>query len=147
MEYSLNVLIIDDEEVVRETIKAAMDFLGHKAILAETGQQGIDLFSKHKDMIDVVLLDSNMPGVDGLSVLNEIKKIKDCVDVVLMSGFVDDDIVKMYNEAGVKKILPKPFDLTSLSNIITEIHQEKLVSLKEQQRVSFSPENKSTEII
>jgi len=145
MEYTLNVLVIDDEEVVRETIKAAMDFLGHRSILAATGQDGISLFSENKNDIDIVLLDSNMPGVDGLSVLNELKKINDCVDVILTTGFVDDEVVKIYKDAGVKKILPKPFDLSTLSKIISEVHQEKINTLNSKKdTASFSLQDKTS---
>jgi len=145
MEYSLNVLVIDDEEVVRETIKAAMDFLGHKSILAANGEDGISLFYENKNNIDVVLLDSNMPGVDGLSVLNELKKINDCVDVILTTGFVDDEVVKIYKDAGVKKILPKPFDLSTLSKVISEVKQEKINSLNSKKdTTSFSLQDKTS---
>ncbi len=129
MEYSLNVLVIDDEEIILETVKAAMDFLGHKSLLAKTGEEGISIFSENKDDIDVVLLDSNMPGFDGLFVLNELKKINDCVDVILTTGFVDDEVVRVYKDAGVKRILPKPFDLSTLSRIISEVHQERMNTL------------------
>ncbi len=123
---NINILIIDDEEIVRETIKAAMEYFGHKVLVASHGKEGINLFSKSQSSIDLVILDYNMPGENGLSVLKSLKDIAPDIQVIISTGIVDNEIEKKFMEAGAAGILAKPFTLTSLEQTISKVYTSKI---------------------
>ena len=80
----LCVLIIDDENLILETIGEYMEERGFRVLLARDGRQGLDFFSK--DHPDLVLVDLRMPGVDGLEVLDVIARKSPNTPVIVISG-------------------------------------------------------------
>ncbi len=73
------ILIVDDEESIREPLKEMLVRNGYEVIMAEDGKKGLDEARKKKP--DLVLLDVNMPKMDGFKVLEELKKDKKTADI------------------------------------------------------------------
>jgi CheY-like chemotaxis protein len=100
------VLVAEDEDRVRELAINVLDAYGFDAIGARHGGEALALFSQHLPEIDAVLLDLSMPVLDGLSVLDELRRQKPSIPVVVTSGY--DDTAAEF-EARTVSFLAKPY--------------------------------------
>ena len=104
------VLVVDDDPLNRSILTRALERDGHVVRTATTGEEALD--SLRRDAADVVLLDVVMPGMDGVEVLEELKRdasLRD-VPVIMISALDDYDHVVRCIEIGAEDYLPKPFD-------------------------------------
>ncbi|MBV1904644.1 MAG: response regulator [Pseudomonadales bacterium] len=81
------ILVIDDEDQIRDVACRLLDVLGYKTLEAESGYEGIELYKQRRNEIRAVLLDLKMPGKDGWQCLDEIREISPDVPVVISSGY------------------------------------------------------------
>jgi PAS domain S-box-containing protein len=81
------VLLVDDEEAVREVVGEVLEHEGFRVLRAEDGAQGVALFREQKDRVDVVLLDLSMPGLTGEETFRRLREIDPDVRVILSSGY------------------------------------------------------------
>jgi len=79
-----NILIVDDEPTIRQSLKGVLEDEGFKTSMAESGEAGLDIISKHA--FDVVLLDVWLPGIDGLETLERIREKENAPEVIMISG-------------------------------------------------------------
>lgn len=118
-EVTANVLVIDDDENIRQVMGDMLEFLGHKAALASSGEEGIDLFKQTQ--FDIVVTDLGMPGISGWEVSRLCKSLKPEVPVVMISGWghqIDEDMVKQGQLDG---ILAKPFEMNKIKSVIQRV--------------------------
>ncbi|MCK4419979.1 response regulator, partial [Candidatus Aerophobetes bacterium] len=109
---SRKILVIDDEEGVRDVLEGIFQHEGHRVTLAETGKEGLEEFKKTD--FDLVLTDLGMPEMSGWEVAKEIKKIDPDMPVGLITGWAVPLAKEKMREEGVDFILSKPFDLTKV---------------------------------
>lgn len=83
---SETVLVVDDEDHVRGFVSSFLKEYGYNVYEAKNGEEALEIFEAHKDEIDLCLVDLVMPGISGMEVMRQIKKIKPDAKVVLMSG-------------------------------------------------------------
>ncbi len=102
------ILVADDHASVRMVLVAHLEGAGYTVIEAEDGQEAVDIFQRDPDAIDCVLLDHNMPKMDGEEVLIELQKIRSDVRVVLNSGFAEDEMLERFKGSGLAGVLHKP---------------------------------------
>lgn len=114
------ILVVDDEEGVRNIAKKQLECLGYKVILAEDGNEAINRCEEKKGEIDLVLLDMIMPGLAGKETYFELKKINPEIKVLLISGYSQNGKVIEILQEGVLGFIQKPFRLKELSKIISE---------------------------
>jgi two-component system cell cycle sensor histidine kinase/response regulator CckA len=107
------VLVVDDEELVRETAREMLRQLRSKALVASSGREAVEFYRENRSHIDLVLLDLTMPGLNGSQTLRELRAIDPEVRVVFMSGYAFADSAA---EAGEPKppFLRKPFTIGDL---------------------------------
>ncbi len=105
------VLIIDDEESVRQTCVDMLAPLGYQILLAEGGHEGIELFKQIKDKVSVVLLDMIMPKTSGNEVFQTLKTIRPDVRVLLCSGYSQNGYqgIEKLLKTGASGFIQKPF--------------------------------------
>ncbi|RPI72486.1 MAG: response regulator, partial [Desulfobacteraceae bacterium] len=115
------VLVVDDEEIIRQTAKSILEECGYDVILATNGEEAVDIFKKHREEIKVVLLDMVMPKMSGKQAYIELAKIKKDVKVLLASGFKKDSRVESIMRLGIKGFIQKPYALIKLANHIHEV--------------------------
>lgn len=108
------VLIIDDEEAVREAVSDILGFTGIGVLTAVDGVSGIDLFRANQHKIDLVLLDLSMPGLNGADTFQELRKIDPTVKVVLSSGFDEAEATRQFVGQGLAGFLQKPYNMKNL---------------------------------
>ena len=115
------ILIVDDEEMIRKTVKTILERSGYEVILAEDGEKGVELFKKYNRNIKIVLLDMVMPKMSGEEAFLQMKEINPELKVLIVSGFKQDDRVDKIMNLGVKGFIQKPFTLEELAAPIDKI--------------------------
>ncbi|MCX6222080.1 MAG: sigma-54 dependent transcriptional regulator [Bacteroidia bacterium] len=109
---ALKILVIDDERSIRNTLKDILGFEGYQVELAENGKEGIDLIQATD--FDIILCDIKMPEMDGLEVLEQIRKVKPESTVVMISGHGTIDTAVEAIKKGAFDFIEKPLDLNRL---------------------------------
>ena len=115
------VLLIDDEDVIREIGVDMLNSLDIECITARDGEEGIDLYKKNKDDIKLVILDVEMPGISGEKVYEILKEINPDIKILLASGYGKDYLETKIFKEKIKHFLPKPFQLNQLSLKLSQI--------------------------
>lgn len=119
------ILVIDDEEIMRQTAKSILEECGYFVLLAENGEEGVQLYNTHKDEIKAVLLDMIMPKMSGKQAYIELAKINKDVKVLLASGFKQNGRIESIMELGVNGFIQKPYSLLKLANSLHQIIEGK----------------------
>lgn len=114
------LLVVDDEKIVRLMIDKMLKREKFNVILAENGAEAVEIFDKMKDEIDLVLLDMIMPIMGGRECYFELKKRKEDVRVVVVSGYLNkDDLVELENN-GIYGYLRKPFHIDDFLRVVNK---------------------------
>ncbi|HEY9853100.1 MAG TPA: response regulator [Leptolyngbyaceae cyanobacterium] len=117
------ILIVDDEESIREITKTSLESYNYKVLTASDGIEGIALYAKHQTEISVVLVDMMMPSMDGPTTIRTLQKINPDVKVIAVSGLASNNQVAEFRGNYVKIFLPKPYTseelLKSLHSVIS----------------------------
>ena len=114
-------MLVDDEKSIRKSLSLQLNHLGFEVIIASNGEQAIEIFQSQKKQIKVVLLDLVMPVMDGSECFARLRHLDPLVKIVLMSGYSHMDQVKNMIKLGVSGFLQKPFKLSDLSNILSNL--------------------------
>lgn len=110
------IMIVDDEESVRMFVKRVVEDLGHTAIEAENGVQGLDLLADHQ--VDLYFVDVFMPKMNGIGYLEKVKEIDPNAVIVMMTGHPSaDTIVETIEDDGYTYI-SKPMKVEKLQDLI-----------------------------
>lgn len=115
------VLVIDDEEVVQEVCRAVLERAGYLVLTASSGASGIELYERHKSEIYAVVLDLSMPYMKGNLVFARLKAIEPAVQVILMSGYSNEQVLRQFNCVGMAGFLRKPFTAVALTDLLSSI--------------------------
>jgi PAS domain S-box-containing protein len=102
------VLVIDDEEVIRNVFTTILKHHGYSAFPASSGKAGLALYQQHQREIALVIVDMMMPGMDGLSVIRELRKLNPQVRVIVVSGMMDNDQLVAGDEFSDVELIRKP---------------------------------------
>lgn len=128
------VLIIDDDDALRELMKHAIDMDGYEVIVAENGQEGLDLFREYSPV--VVLLDLRMPVMDGFEFLEELKpKVDDPYSVIVLTGMGRDEDVKMCYSFGINTFLHKPCNIIELRETVKRVFELKAFQFERKRHI------------
>ncbi|MBN1346379.1 MAG: response regulator [Phycisphaerae bacterium] len=104
------VLVVDDEEVVRDIAAKVLDRAGFGVLTACDGQDAVRAFRRHADEILAVLLDRSMPGMDAKDVFAEIRRIRSDVRIVLTSGYSEEEAIEEFDRRSLAGFVQKPFE-------------------------------------
>jgi CheY-like chemotaxis protein len=103
------VLVIDDEAVIRQIAELTLRDMGYDVLTAEDGVVGVSLLEAHRDSIRVVLLDVNMPRMDGRECLKRLREIDPNLRIIVFSGFTEEAVEPDSVAQGGFVFLKKPF--------------------------------------
>jgi DNA-binding NtrC family response regulator len=107
-----SVLVVDDEDRFRENLIKLLGIHGLSAVGAESGAQALEILGSRP--VDVILLDVKMPGMGGLDVLAEVKKIDPLIEVIVLTGHASVDTAKEIIALGGYDYLLKPHGIEDL---------------------------------
>lgn len=135
MVYSGNIIVIDDDEGMRDSCQQVLTRAGYMVRTAKSGQEGLELIKK--ESFDLVILDLKMPGISGNEVLREIKMYNPEVIVIVITGYptIESAVESMKN--GAYDFLPKPFSSESLRIIVKRAMEKKQLAME---KIFFSRE-------
>jgi two-component system, cell cycle sensor histidine kinase and response regulator CckA len=119
---SETILLAEDDDGLRETVREMMQSLGYRVIAASDGNRAVDLFKENISEIDLVVMDVVMPGRGGLQVHAELTKAKPGIDVIFTSGYARE--AESLLEQGAT-FLPKPYSLARLSQMMRSVLDQK----------------------
>ena len=102
------ILVIDDEEGVRSSLKMILEYDGYDVMLAATGEEGVKLLDRETP--DLVFLDIKMPGMDGLEVLQKLQHLVETTPIVVISGHADMATAVKATKLGAFDFIPKPLE-------------------------------------
>jgi CheY-like chemotaxis protein len=121
----MKILLMDDEEIIIDVVKAMLHKIGHEVILAQNGEEAIRFFAEafnSESPIDLLIMDLTIPeGMGGLDAVNEILKIDPNAKAIVSSGYSQDPAIINFKEYGFSAAIVKPFQLKALSKIITQL--------------------------
>lgn len=116
-----HILLIDDEESVREITRQLLETLGYTAQCADGGAAGLKIYQDGQDSISAVLLDLMMPGLSGEETFSRLRQINPSVKVILMSGFDADGATARLLSAGADGFIQKPFQKSTLAKAFQNV--------------------------
>ena len=108
----LRILVVDDDENIREILKDTLTMAGHHSVLASSGEEALKLF--YEQEFDLVLTDLGMPGISGWELNKRIKQVHPEIPVVIISGWGAQLNEEEIKTSQVNLVLPKPFTLDQI---------------------------------
>lgn len=102
-----HILVIDDDEVARDSARVLLSRWGYRVTLAETGEKGLEALKA--DPPDLIVVDLQMPGISGLEVLEEVREFDPAIVCIMVTGFATLQSAMDAMKQGAYDFLPKPF--------------------------------------
>ncbi len=115
------VLLVDDEESVREVAASMLASFGFEVLAAGNGREAVQIFRENADRVVAVLLDLTMPQMDGEQTFRELRRLRGDVKVVLMSGFNEQEAVDHFIGKNLAAFVQKPFDVGTLRRTLQQL--------------------------
>ena len=117
------VLVIDDEEPVRQVASEILGYLGYSVVMAGSGEDGVK-HVREGMRPDVVLLDVIMPGLNGFQTLRKLREIEPDLPILICTGYSDRKAAESLVTEGADGFVNKPYDIETLAKQIAKLHSE-----------------------
>lgn len=115
------VLVVDDEADLLHITRAILEHLGYRVYAATSGNQAVEIYQKQQSEIDLVLLDYVMPDMNGKQTFDMLKRIDPNLQVLICSGYSEQEGIQDLLQEGILGVLPKPFTIKSLSQKLNQV--------------------------
>jgi PAS domain S-box-containing protein len=115
------VLVVDDEEAIRQITKGTLETFGYRVLTASDGTEAVALYAQNRDEVAVVLTDMMMPFMDGPATIRALQKMNPRVKIIASSGLVAGDKDAGASALGVRMFLPKPYTAEKLLKALAEV--------------------------
>ncbi len=115
------ILVIDDEEIIRNSLRVILAELGYHVYTASGGEEGLRLYKEKSREISLIILDAVMGDMPGLDVLNALKEMNPLVRVIIATGFSSESSSDRFREAGAVDFIGKPFTIDDLNSRIRKV--------------------------
>jgi PAS domain S-box-containing protein len=119
------ILVVDDEDYIRETTKMSLETYDYKVLIANDGIEAIALYAEHKADINVVLIDIMMPSMDGITAIRTLQKINPDVKIIAVSGLSSNSHIAEAVGTNVNTFLPKPYTSEELVKNVQTVLSKK----------------------
>src|SRR5208337_319099 len=119
------VLLVEDEDSVRELVRLTLTARGYKVLEAENGEAGLRLAETCKEHIDILITDVVMPGIGGRELAKKLSTLRPGISVLFLSGYTEDVVVTPGALGPGTAFLQKPFTLQNLAKKVHEVLRSK----------------------
>jgi CheY-like chemotaxis protein len=119
------ILLVDDEDMIREVGQRMLEALGYRALSSAGGKEALEIYEKEQARIHLVILDMIMPAMSGAETFDRLKEINPSVKILLSSGYSVNGQASNLLERGCDGFIQKPFNLKELSVKIRSILDRK----------------------
>ncbi len=116
---AIKILAVDDSETMRGMVRQTLEIAGYEVDLANDGEEGVRTFSSKK--YDLVISDINMPIMDGITMIREIRKLDEDVPILTLTTESEDEMKQKGKDAGANGWIVKPFRPAQFLDIIRQI--------------------------
>ncbi len=121
----IDLIVVDDEEGVRRSLRKVLEKDGYNVLLAENGEQAISIVGNNGRSIETVISDYKMPGLDGLETLTAIGRLNPEITRILLTGYATMESAIEAVNAGIDGFLTKPFENNELKAKVREYNLKK----------------------
>jgi len=128
------VLVVDDEQDIRDASERILSRVGYQVQMASRGDEALDILNK--ESVDIMLLDLKMPGMDGLEVLERVRKQNTDIQVVVITGYATVETAIEAMKQGAYDFIPKPFEPDQL-RIVVNRAWEKICFIQEAEKLEL----------
>ena len=118
---SSTIIIVDEEEELRENLQDLLEFKGYDVVTYTSGEEILDHFESVK--ADLVLLDFQLPGLNGIDVLIQIKEKMPSLPVALVTASSQPQTLEQASRYGVDRIVMKPYSSQEILHAVNELLQ------------------------
>ncbi len=118
---AVKILFVEDEQDLITIISDTLTKLQANFITANNGKEALDVLSKHDD-IDLVVTDINMPIMNGLELIEEVRKTNKGLPFVIMSAHTEPEYIRSAEALGISDYLLKPFDFIKFINLVADLN-------------------------
>ncbi len=119
------VLVIDDDEMVREVAMMMLEDCGFSVLTAYDGLHGVEVFQQNSAIISLVLLDMTMPKMDGVSCFAALREIKADIPIILSSGYSEEDTASFFSDKSLAGFIQKPYSSSQFETAVRNIVENK----------------------
>lgn len=113
------IVVVDDEEAVRNLARSMLSELGYTVVVAQDGVAGVEVFRRHPETA-LVIVDMVMPNMDGYQCIEALKAIDPAVRVILTTGYSREALGENLNRPEIRGFLPKPWNRQQLSTMVAD---------------------------
>jgi two-component system, OmpR family, phosphate regulon sensor histidine kinase PhoR len=128
------VLVVDDEQDIRDASERILSRVGYQVQKASRGDEALDILNK--ESVDIMLLDLKMPGMDGLEVLERVRKQNTQIQVIVITGYATVETAIEAMKQGAYDFIPKPFEPDQL-RIVVNRAWEKICFIREAEKLEL----------
>ncbi|TLP40919.1 EAL domain-containing protein [Arcobacter arenosus] len=153
---NITILYAEDEVALREITLNILRGFTKKQFVAENGAQGLDLFKQNESEIDLIITDVNMPIMNGLEMIREIKKINPHIPIIVATAFSNTEYLLEAIDIGVDKYVLKPIDMKKLLQLMSQsllyhelkdLYTDNLTHLPNRNKLKKDLENSSEDLM
>ncbi|MBK5275535.1 MAG: response regulator [Desulfuromonadales bacterium] len=114
-----DILVVDDDRIVLELVKRVLGREGFVAYGAESGEEALEQIKERT--FSLMITDYNMPGLNGLELARKGLELAPQMPIIMDSGMISPNLVRLAKEIGISRVLPKPFLVTELMETVRDV--------------------------
>ena len=123
-----SVLVVDDEDIVRDVATKMLKSLGFDVLTASDGREGVEVFRENEVRIVAVLLDYTMPSMSGDEAFRELRRIRSDIPIILSSGYNEKEVTERFADKVLVSFIKKPYRFTQLEDRIRKLLGEESIT-------------------
>ena len=117
----LKILFVEDEKELRDIISDTLNKLQANFVTATNGVEGLEALKNNPDL-DLIVTDINMPLMNGLEMIEQIRANNKNLPIIIMSAHTETEYIKNAQALGISEYLLKPFDFLQFINLVSELN-------------------------
>jgi PAS domain S-box-containing protein len=119
------VLVVDDEEAVRDLGRRSLARQGHEVLVAADGPAAIEIMRSYGSRIQLVVLDSGLPGMSGAETLAHLRELEPSLDVIVSSGYAQEEALHPFEGAPISGFIQKPYLAQDLARAVKSVLEKR----------------------